>query len=588
MYNCVLKKYYFFFILLMLNKEKIFNIFHLPIQFNSFTKKTSINLKEDLELTKTIYPKQKCVYENLFNMENNFDKLSIEKWSEYYTYDKQFIKDTQHFLNDCSDLEVEQYKIDNMTTLWKKIDNETNFLETYQFIEWERFKYLNNSKLVLSILSFYNISSPLFQLISPLLIFITPFILMKGLGVPISTERYTQILILNLQNQPMYKLFFSFNTMNLGQQVYGLLMVGLYIYNIYSNIVSCYKFYKQTKLITSEFETVKAYLDYTIENMKFIKNKSTKLKTYSGFNDHLDKFKDRLVHFRKEITNIPKEIFTPKNIIQLGSVMKYYFTLWDSAEVEEIFMYSFGFNCFYNNLKGINKNIINKDINECSLSNKKKIKIKNIYHPSIKTNVIKNNINLSKNKIITGPNAAGKTTILKAITISLLTSQQIGFGYYEKLKINPYHYFHCYINIPDSNNRDSLFQSEARRCKEILDIIKTNKNKRHFCIFDELYSGTNPYEAIGSAYSYLNHISKNKNITFILTTHFIRLCNLIDDNRYVDNINMKTSIVNNEPIYHYEIQKGISKIKGGVHVLKQLNYPDNLIKEAKKIIEKIE
>ena len=42
-------------------------------------------------------------------------------------------------------------------------------------------------------------------------------------------------------------------------------MVGLWVYNIYSNIISCYKFYKQMIMITSEFENVKQYLDYTIE-----------------------------------------------------------------------------------------------------------------------------------------------------------------------------------------------------------------------------------------------------------------------------------------------------------------------------------
>lgn len=572
----------------MLNKEKIFNVFNLPIELTSSIKHTSENLKEDLELIKTITPDQKCIYETLFNMENNFDKLSIDKWGKYYTYDKSFIKDTQLFLKNCNDLEPQQYKIDNMIGIWTKMEEETNFLETYQFIEWDRFKYLNNSKLILSVLSFYNICSPVFQLISPLLIFITPFILMKSLGVPITAERYVDILIVNLQNQPMYKLFFSFNTMNLGQQVYAFLMVGLWVYNIYSNIISCYKFYKQMIMITSEFENVKQYLDYTIENMTFILNKTSKLKSYHNFNINLDKFLDRLKHFRNEIKYIPKTVFTFKNIFQIGNVMKYYFTLWDSAEVEEIFLYSFGFNCFYNNLKGINKNIQKKSINKCILTKNKKIKFKNVYHPSIKNNVVKNDINLLKNQIITGPNAAGKTTLLKSITINLLLTQQVGFGYYDQLKVNPYHFFHCYINIPDSNNRDSLFQSEARRCKEILDIIKFNKNKRHFCIFDELYSGTNPYEAIGSAYSYLNYISSNKNITFILTTHFIRLCALLKENEHITNINMKTSIINNKPKYYYKIKKGISKIKGGVHVLNQLKYPPKLIEEARNIIKKLD
>jgi DNA mismatch repair ATPase MutS len=50
------------------------------------------------------------------------------------------------------------------------------------------------------------------------------------------------------------------------------------------------------------------------------------------------------------------------------------------------------------------------------------------------------------------------------------------------------------LNIPDSSGRDSLFQAESRRCKEIIDIINKDKTHRHFCIFDELFSGTNPVE----------------------------------------------------------------------------------------------
>ena len=103
----------------MLNKEKIFNIFHLPIYFNSSNMKTSKNLKEDLELTTTINPEQKCVYEELFNMKTDFNKLSIDKWSEYYSHDKIFIKDTQKFINNCGDLEIEQLKVDNMIKIWK-------------------------------------------------------------------------------------------------------------------------------------------------------------------------------------------------------------------------------------------------------------------------------------------------------------------------------------------------------------------------------------------------------------------------------------------------------------------------------------
>ena len=114
------------------------------------------------------------------------------------------------------------------------------------------------------------------------------------------------------------------------------------------------------------------------------------------------------------------------------------------------------------------------------------------------------------------------------------------------------------MNIPDTNGRDSLFQAEARRCLDILREMDEKKNEKHFAVFDELYSGTNPFEAISSAYSYLHYISKNKNIKFILTTHFIKLCELLEkDNKYIQNCCMETNMYNDNPQYKYKMKKGI-------------------------------
>lgn len=570
----------------MLNKEKI--NFELPIYFTKNKIHLTQEIKKDLELIETEDLTQKPIYNILFNSDTHFNDLLIDKWSNYTTNDKQFLKDSQKLYKNINDLHNDQNKIDNMIKIWNKIDNETSFLEKYQYIEWERFHFLNKSKLFLSILSFYNFSAPIIQLLSPLFALITPFLIMRSFGLPITPETYYNVLIQNLKMQPFIKLFISFNSMNLGQQIYGLLMLGLYIYNMYANIVSCYKFYIQMKTMTEEFDNIKKYLNNTIENMTFILNKTKNLKSYNNFNRNLLDKKNKLNDFLNDIRHIPSTVFKGFNITQVGTIMKYYFTLWDSKDVEELMYYSFGFNCYYNNLIGLNQNIQNNKINYCKFSKKQDVfNIKDNYHPSINENVIKNNISLKKSKIITGPNASGKTTLLKSITINTIISQQIGLGFYSKFKFKPYHFFHCYINIPDTSNRDSLFQSEARRCKKILDIINQNKNKTHFCIFDELYSGTNPYEAIASAYSYLQHISTNKNVKFILTTHYLKLCELLKSNKYIENINMKTTIINNKPKYYYKIQKGISKIRGGVHVLKDLNYPSHIVNSAFEILKKI-
>ena len=53
---------------------------------------------------------------------------------------------------------------------------------------------------------------------------------------------------------------------------------------------------------------------------------------------------------------------------------------------------------------------------------------------------VKNSISMKKNIIVTGPNAAGKTTLLKSLLLNVLFSQQVGKGFYDKANINPYEY----------------------------------------------------------------------------------------------------------------------------------------------------
>ena len=86
-----------------------------------------------------------------------------------------------------------------------------------------------------------------------------------------------------------------------------------------------------------------------------------------------------------------------------------------------------------------------------------------------KNKIVKNSYSLNKNIIITGPNASGKTTLLKSTLFNIILSQQIGCGFFNSASVKIYDYIHCYINIPDTGGRDSLYQAEARQCKNILE-----------------------------------------------------------------------------------------------------------------------
>ena len=169
---------------------------------------------------------------------------------------------------------------------------------------------------------------------------------------------------------------------------------------------------------------------------------------------------------------------------------------------------------------------------------------------------------------------------------AIITSQQLGVGYYDRCTIEPYSVLHSYINIPDTSVRDILFQSEASRCKYILREISENKC-RHFCIFDELFSGTNPYEAISAANAYLSYINKNKYVRYVLTTHFLDLCKKLDKKKGIRNMHMHVAQKNGDFVYNYKLQKGISTVKGGIKVLRDLAYPDEIVLDSIKTINKL-
>ena len=83
-------------------------------------------------------------------------------------------------------------------------------------------------------------------------------------------------------------------------------------------------------------------------------------------------------------------------------------------------------------------------------------------------------------------------------------------------------------------------------------------------------------------------ISKIKNVSFVLTTHYIKLCHLFKKHKQIKNYKMKVKMTDDDkPIYSYKINKGISKIKGGISILRDLQYPDDIILEAKNILNSL-
>jgi len=472
---------------------------------------------------------------------------------------------------------------------WNDIKNIQGIEEKYQYIEWDYFKWLNYNPVALHILSVLNITSPILQLVTPILMLLLPFLLIKFMGNPITISNYIDVLKQVISKNQIGQLIMNFHAVPIKTKLYSIIMIGFYLYSVYQNFLGCYHFYNNAFYIIEKLNSLKKYLKYTSNNIDLFSKQIEIYNSYNDFNETTQNYNLKIKEFAKELDEFPENTKSLKTIRIFGVIMKYFYLIHYDDDIQDMLSFTFGFNGYMDTLKGLKNNIINKNINVIKFTQKNKCSFKNIYHPSLINNKpIKNNIKLNKSIIITGPNAAGKTTILKSTIINLIFSQQIGYGFYDTGILNPYKYIHCYINIPDSCSRDSLFQSEARRCKGILDIIVQNKNDRHFCVFDELYSGTNPYEAVASSFGYLEYLIHNKNVKVILTTHYLNLCKLFRKNKNIKNCSMKTTESEKHvPTYTYKLIKGYSKTKGGIAVLKHLQYPKSIIKKAEEIIEKI-
>lgn len=537
-------------------------MFKAPIQLLNDCNELSSQTISDLQLD--------VLYNDILGDEQSSSVRDI--WKKSYTTNTSYLKNTQKLFANIDDRvngTTESSDFDDIKTLFHEIKDNPSFREKYEYITIDLFESLNSNEYMLQLISMYSLTSPLLSLLTPFVMLIIPFFILRVRGSSIELSAYLAELKKVLSMLPIGRLF-DFKNLSMDQRGFALFSVILYFVQVYQNSVTCYKFYNNSHKMVNDLHKFAKYYHTTAERMENIIDtcNSLNLNTYSEFCGIL---KEKITYLREKADNflaIQNYVFK-----DMGLKMKYYFDLYNDTELEEITNYTFEFHEYFNNMQTIS------DLNlaQCSFS-KKYTRLTNSYHGILRNeNPVKNTVKLTdKNIILSGPNASGKTTLLKSTAINLILSQQFGCGFYDKAKINPYHHFHCYINIPDTCDRDSLFQAEARRCRNIISKINSYPKQRHLCLFDELFSGTNPYEAVASATGYLEYLNKNKNIRFILTTHYLDLCEHFNQENYsVDNYTLERK---------YIMDLGISMVKGGIRVLEELEFPEDILKTAKKMV----
>jgi DNA mismatch repair ATPase MutS len=565
----------------------IYSNFKLPIFYlDNKCHVIDSGLSNDLELTpSTVNPdneEAQSIYESFLQPQHVFGKNIMEKWKDNFTSDVNFIHDSKHIItnlhNHCHTFNSAPIKCEKIINIWKHLRQDDYFLQKYHYMDWEMLKHLNHSKNFLQATSTLQVFSPVVSLMLPILLFIFPFILLKIKNVPITMSEYLFLLKKIAKNHFFAVLINSFENFSVTNFIYLLVSFGFFLFQIYQNISTCKRFYNNIKNINNEITDLQQYLQHSIDSIESFNTLSTSMKTYEPFCQENKKHLENLISMKQIVDTITPFKHSFNKFVNMGQLLKVYYILYENKEYAESFKYSIGFEGYMDNLRGIYMNYKNDNVGLYQPN--KKSKITKQYYPIIQSEtLIKNDCEIKKNMIISSPNKSGKTTFLKTTLINIILTQQCGLGFYKEASFAPYTHLHCYLNIPDTSGRDSLFQAESRRCKDILDKIQTeNDDEKHFCIFDELYSGTNPDEATKAGIAFLKYLENYKHVDFILTTHYLNVCKNFSKSKHTTNYKMNVSVNQDGTFdYHYKIKKGISKIKGATRVLKDMNYPKEII-----------
>ena len=531
--------------------------FKLPIQYIQHQELTN-TLKQDLELIDTHGLDPLC--SKIFCPKTEEAKQVSTIWMNYTTTNETFLKESVQLYTQ----KMDQISATEFIKEWSAIKKNNEFKTTYHYIELNMLSKLNYSSTLLFIISLYFITSPIMFLMTPILMLIIPFVLIKSKGLNISWNNYYIYFKQIATKHSVGNLLFNFKEADPRQKGYLISAVIFFMIQLYANVYNGYIFYKNMSHSKKVLQCSAKYIQNTLVSMNDMKSKMDTLTTYQPFIQVMNHHQQVLITYLDKLTKLSYSIWN------VGSIRALFYELYDQPELTESLRYTIQYHGFVQNISQLRKHI-GKTMNPCTFG--KQTKIRRSYYPTEKP--VKNSFSV-KNMIITGPNASGKTTFIKSSMINVILSQQIGCGFYKSAVIRPYHTFISYINIPDTSGRDSLFQAEARRCKEILDQVDT-KN-RIMCIFDELFSGTNPLEATASAVALLHYLSNYLNIDFLLTTHFTDVCEKLKKNPRIMLKRMRT--VDTPIKYTYKIEHGISYVRGGVMILEKMGFPAPIVEKA--------
>lgn len=422
--------------------------------------------------------------------------------------------------------------------------------------------YVNYFTQLLDMFHLYKILFiPITSIIFPLISILTPlFYVNKYLRFNISLIGYISMLY------KFFKVIFKPTgniKLDLIKIVTFVSYVVLYIYNMYQTIEYAMILYNTRKNLMNKMTGLVTF----VKEANYIIN-SIDLSMISPY------FNGKIINNNFTITNSMTDIYK----------------IWKSEKIKNdltsllLNVYVIDIICSLDKLKEDNKYIT------VSYNNDETV-FYNIKNPLLADNQTSNPVKILKNIIVTGPNAAGKTTYVKSILSNVILAQTFGLAYSTKASVVIYDTINSFMRITDILGSKSYFESEAEYCLNMINksTMLSNSNKKGLFLMDEPMHSTPPTEGMATAYAVAEYIGKLEGINIILTTHFYKLT-LLEKEYPNEFINLSVEAIPKKEggfIFPYKIRKGHSYQCIALDLLKDKLFPDTVLSSAIKMKNKI-
>ena len=188
--------------------------------------------------------------------------------------------------------------------------------------------------------------------------------------------------------------------------------------------------------------------------------------------------------------------------------------------------------------------------------------------------------------IITGPNMAGKSALLRQTALIVLMAQMGSFVPAESASIGIVDKIFTRVGASDNISMgESTFMVEMNEAASILN----NLSERSLVLFDELGRGTSTYDGISIAWSIVEYIHENKcHAKTLFATHYHELNEMEASFARIRNYNVSVREVNNKVIFLRKLVRGGSEHSFGIHVAKIAGMPESIIQRANTILKQLE